>query len=201
MTVPNFIKQVYIKEIGEIARTHDYLSIMLMMMGIEFLGHCADPSNSFAHYGDGYGEKRFNDAAQRLFPKEHWNPSHRLDFYSRLRNGFAHRMKPSKAAQNPMPELVAGKEKIIYLAGRDCPHLHLFENSEFIVLRSDGLYTHFKTACEKCIALIENSKFTKPDFDLRTDDYLSITPALTILPSCQSGILIPGDVTSPNLSS
>ena len=171
MTVSEFIEQVYIKEIGAIQQSHDYLAISLMMTGIELLGHLGDNQNPFNCYTPAIGEKRFNDATQRLFPKKHWEPSHRLNFYLRLRCGFAHKMRPARG--NPGATSVASID--IQLAGPSCPYPHLDENAHRIIVRSDGLYADFERACSKCIELIQRGTYSKPDFDLKTDDFITIT--------------------------
>lgn len=197
MTVPEFIKQVYIDEIGEISAKHHYLSIMLMMMGIEFLGRCADPSNPLDHYDSSYGRKRFNAATNDLFPTAHKTLSNSLNFYSRLRNGFAHKAKPSVAA--PTASAPAARE--IYLAGPDCSFPHLYEDSGCIIIRSDGLYSHFKDACEECIRRINNGTYTKTPFDLKSGEYLCITPIPDASLAVGSLSSVPLTSTVPSLSS
>jgi hypothetical protein len=200
-TVPSFIRQVYIQEIGDIAKEQHYLSIMLMMMGIEFLGQCADPNKPFEYYAEGYGKCRFNDATQRLFPAKHFQISHRLDFYSRLRNGFAHKMRPA----SPRPDgATTQTPKDIYLIGPTNEWPHLYEDDYCVVIRSDGLYEHFKDACEKCINFIEDGTYTKIDFDLKSSEFLSVTPA--VLTSASNGSLghslsATGSLATPSLSS
>ena len=200
-TVPSFIRQVYIEEIGKITEKQHYLSIMLMMMGIEFLGQCADPVKPFAYYATGYGECRFNDATQRLFPAKHAQISHRLDFYSRLRNGFAHKMRPARPR---LDSASTQTPKEIYLIGPTDEWPHLYEDDHCVVIRSDKLYEDFKDACEKCIRYIEDGTYTKIDFDLKTSEFLSVTPA--VISSDPNGISghslsATGSMSTPSLSS
>lgn len=129
----DFIKGVLINEIGDITKTHAYLSFVLISVGIEFLGRCIDDSVRWEEQKSGL----FNNAIAKLMPK--YMP-YRL--YELLRCGLAHSMTPQKGLD--LTETRHNKK-----------HLSVDSDGKLVLVIED-FYNDFKCACEKVINEIDN---------------------------------------------
>jgi hypothetical protein len=126
-----FIQHVLINEIGDIAKTHPYLSFTLIAIGIEFLGKCLSD-------GQDWHKINSNRAFERdlaLLAKEEPIYS-QLNLRNELRNGFAHGLLPkSKLA---LSEVKNGDQ-------------HFSEKDGKTVLVAEIFYRDFVVACKRIL--------------------------------------------------
>lgn len=86
LTTKDFIKETLIAEIGDIVKSHPYLSFYLICSGIEFLGKCLDTSCTWDTTGK--SARHFKSAIKSLFPADYHSEATKL--YKYLRCGLLH---------------------------------------------------------------------------------------------------------------
>lgn len=160
MTPKEFIRQVFINELGVLKDSNPYISFAIMATGIEFLGKCLDESAK--HWNvSGKSKNNFELAIDTLEALKKYHPyltSHKL--WDSLRNGFAHSFVPK------FPLTLSSKA--------ECPHMTLHENNERLNLKCEDFYVDFKNACEEVIAM------TFSDADDKMNKELLSVPELEI---------------------
>lgn len=133
-----FIKQVFIKEVGELIDDHPYISFMVMGAGLEFLGKAID--SNLADWETGKSRKTFDHAVKTLNALSTYRPylaKTSSDLYGSLRCGLLHGAKP--------------KKKITLSSKNEKGHLTTGQNN--LNLRCEEFYAHFKAACEEVISM------------------------------------------------
>jgi hypothetical protein len=89
MNPRDFIQQVFLAELSQIAEKHHFISFSLVGLGTEFLGACLDNYDFEERNLSGL---RFRGAVKALYPHS-YHPYADL-LASHLRNGFAHQFRP-----------------------------------------------------------------------------------------------------------
>jgi hypothetical protein len=155
MNVEDFIKNVLIKEIGDIKSNHPFLAFNLICSGIEFLGKCLkfDIINDFDD-----GNSYFKNTIVELFPENY----HKLKniLWNDLRNGMIHILLPKSK--------IGLSEKRHDMSNLISYQNHPYEQGSQYVLIIEYFYDDFVGACNKVIK-------QKPD--LMEQNILSIPKA------------------------
>jgi hypothetical protein len=141
----DFIKQVFIDDLAELASTSPYIAFAIMAIGIEFLGKCLD--TDAVDWNVPYRAKRnFIKAISQLTPLSNYRP-HAHFLYTNLRCGFAHSFVP--------------KAGLTLSSKKEMPHLHLHGNN--LNLKCEDFYIDFKKACEAVIGMgfLEGNKMNR----------------------------------------
>ena len=149
LTINDFIKQFFIKEIKQIAfgddenkTSHPYLASALMAIGIEFLGKCIRLKNInqtelYQLFEQNHSTNDFNLALQELQSLQKYNnislPNGNL--YKVLRCGFCHTMLP--------------KSNLILMEGNG----NYSVNDGELTLYLESFYNDFERACNELINL------------------------------------------------
>ncbi len=162
MSTKDFIKTVFIEEVGLLTQNQPYIAFMVMGIGIEYLGKCINASTDW--HEEGVSRKRFEEAVNILNSLANYrhligkkNP---YDLYACLRCGMAHAAAP--------------KYSITLSSKNEMENLSVHEDGKRINLKCEDFYTDFRAACEEVInmsGLIE-IKMKKPFLsvpDLSTD--------------------------------
>ncbi len=139
-----FIRHVLINEIGDIVRSHPYLSFTLIAIGIEFLGKCLSEHKDWHKIKP---ERAFQMGLNLMAEEEPMYNT--LNLRDELRNGFAHGLIPkSKIA---LSEVKHGG-------------LHFSERSGKTVLVAEILFRDFVRACKKVLEkdFSEEDKMNRP---------------------------------------
>lgn len=171
MSIEEFIREVLIKEIGEIKNDHPYLAFLLICEGIEFLGKMIadDPweqvGKSEKHF---IGALKTFDALKKYYHEEekHENKQGVIVEYNSLyriiRCGFCHGLRPSSK----------GSEK--YSLGKDKINLSdtIKDEGNSFYLNINQLYLYFKEACEY---FLKNQKSLNKHNELN-NEFLTLTP-------------------------
>ena len=89
MNPKDFIQQVFLAELSQIAEKHHFISFSLVGLGTEFLGACLD---NYDFEERNLSDLRFRGAVKALYPHS-YHPYADL-LASHLRNGFAHQFRP-----------------------------------------------------------------------------------------------------------
>lgn len=85
-----FIRNVLIEEIGEVVKTHPYISFALISVGIELLGKCL--LTNFPHWHRIDSNKAYSKGSSLMEQiDERYS---QINLKDELRNGFAHTFKP-----------------------------------------------------------------------------------------------------------
>ena len=135
MTSKDFIKKIYIDEVGRLTDAGFYhFAFVIMAQGLEVLGSFLDAKPLKAR---DQSKLRFSNAINRLMPKEYaiLNNSHKL--YDQLRASLAHTFTVSRH---------------IYLTSRsdkDFGKKHLQEIDDKLILVAEDFYSDFKKACDR----------------------------------------------------
>lgn len=151
-----FIKQVFIDDLGKIINSQHYISFMVMSIGIEFLGKCLDISTKKWN-ARGKSQKHFENAVNFLASLQSYRQylkSHCL--YESLRCGMAHSASP--------------ENQISLSSGGEKPHLILTGTS--LNLKCENFYKDFKAACEEVISM------SFPPSDKMNNDFITIPGTL-----------------------
>lgn len=139
-----FIQHVLINEIGDIVKSHPYLSFTLIAIGIEFLGKCLSENKDWQKIKP---DRAFQKGLDLMAEEE---PIYnKLNLRDELRNGFAHGLLPkSKLA---LSEVKHGA-------------LHFSERGGKTILVAEILYRDFVRACKKILEIDfpENDKMNEP---------------------------------------
>jgi len=126
-----FIQYVLIDEIGDIVKSHPYLSFTLIAIGIEFLGKCLSDGKDWHKIKP---DRAFQKGLDLLAEAE---PTYnRLSLRDELRNGFAHGFLPKST-----------------LALSEVKHgdLHFSESGGKTILVAEIFYRDFVRACKKVL--------------------------------------------------
>jgi|LauGreDrversion4_2_1035121.scaffolds.fasta_scaffold59572_2 hypothetical protein len=128
-----FIKLVFIEELGDLSNKNHYISFAIMATGIEFLGKCLD--KSAGHWNvSGRSRTNFLEAINSLNSLSKYKPYDAI-LYSDLRCGFSHSFVP--------------KSKLTLSSKDECPHMQ--ENAGRLNLKCEEFYIDFKNACQEII--------------------------------------------------
>ncbi|MEQ8359629.1 MAG: hypothetical protein RH860_09095 [Cytophagales bacterium] len=160
----DFLKKVYIDELGELVNSHPYISFLVVAVGIEFLGKCLDESVDWQD--SGHSKEHFKKAINEIPSFTKYRSllnSHKL--YSEFRCGMAHASLPDAKIT------LSSKEEAT----------HLVETGDKINLKIEDLYSDFKLAVEHIISMSfpENSKMNKAILSVPGDDFNSGTDIVT----------------------
>lgn len=161
MNVQDFIKQLYIKEIGEIKDEHPYMAYMVMGAGIEFLGKVlAQPSRN-----DWFKERESrSDFTTAVSSLPGLNKYDRIKdvLYEQLRCGLLH-------SSLPKDDVKLGDNKAV-------------ENitTAPYILNIDVFYDAFKTACNDVVSKVDTKTLSI------TDDFLDVEER--VVPTQQSQV-------------
>lgn len=157
MNVQDFIKQLYIKEIGEIKNEHPYMAYMVMGAGIEFLGKVlAQPSRN-DWFEDGHSRADFENAVSSLPGLSRYNVI-KNDLYKQLRCGLLHSSLPNaniKLGDNNAVENIT-----------TAPY----------ILNIDVFYDAFKTACDDVVSKVDAKTLSI------TDEFLDVEERVIQVP-------------------
>ena len=135
LTPKDFIKTVFVNEIGSLISGHPYISFMVMGIGIEFLGKCID-SQLLTWNVPNRSQKDFEAAIKKipsLKKYECFLTSYKL--YSSFRCGLAHAASP----------------KFQITLSSKAETGHLIESNNRLNLKVEDFYEDFKDACEYVI--------------------------------------------------
>lgn len=128
-----FIKQVFIDELGELSKKNHYISFAVMAIGIEFLGKCLD--TSAGHWNvSSKSEANFKTAIDELIAFTKYR-NYKDILYTDLRCGFAHSFVP--------------KKKLTLSSKNEMPHMQI--NNDRLNLKCEDFYEDFKLACQEII--------------------------------------------------
>jgi len=148
MTPKEFIKQVFVDELGQIKDSHAYISFAIMAIGIEFLGKCLDDKATDWNVS-GKSKRNFNGAINKLKALSRYRPYlKKYELWNSLRNGFAHSFVP--------------KYPVSLSSKNEAPHLLLYGNG--LNLKCEDFYEDFKNACLEVIDMEfpdKNNKINK----------------------------------------
>ena len=151
----DFIKEVLIKEIGDIANKHAYLSFTLICCGIEFLGKCLDTQvEDFNEYKQNSGEQ-FKCAIIKLFPNKYHDHCQLL--WQGLRNGLVH-------ANTPKSQIgLFSKNDEIYYKILYEQHPVFDKKEDKLIIGVEYFYDDFVEACKKILEMeFSADKMNKP---------------------------------------
>ena len=139
MNVEDFIKNVLIKEIGDIKSNHPFLAFNLICSGIEFLGKCLkfDYINEFDD-----GNSYFKKAIKELFPEKYQRLENVL--WDDLRNGMIHILLPK--SKIGLSEKSHDKTNLVSRQN------HPYEQNSQHILFIEYFYDDFTEACNKVMA-------------------------------------------------
>lgn len=169
LTPKDFIKTVFVNEIGSLISGHPYISFMVMGIGIEFLGKCID-SQLLTWNVPKRSKGDFEAAIKTISSLKKYEPFlTSYDLYSSFRCGLAHAASPKYQ---------------ITLSSKD-ETAHLRENSNRLNLKVEDFYADFKDACEYVIS------YTFPPNDKMNKSFLEVPGT-----GFNSGTAIPTGYTS-----
>jgi hypothetical protein len=147
MNPRDFIQQVFLVELSQIAEKHHFISFSLVGLGTEFLGACLDNYDFEERNLSGL---RFRGAVKALYPHL-YHPYADL-LASHLRNGFAHQFRPGTRLELTKREEAPSKGWI---------HLEPTADGR-ICLVAEDLYRDFAEACNCVLRDIDASKLSHP---------------------------------------
>lgn len=132
LNAKEFIKTVFIDELGSLINDRPYISFMIMGIGIELLGKCID--QDLEDWNRPKRSKRdFNDALKNIPSFQKYKPYiDKYDIYSAFRCGLLHSAVPKYA---------------ITLSSKN-EQAHLVESNDRLNLKVEDFYQDFKEACE-----------------------------------------------------
>lgn len=137
MLPKQFIKGVFVDELGKLKDTNPYIAFAIMAIGIEFLGKCLDKETQNWNIS-GKSKIHFELAVNSLKSLEIYRKyikSH--DLWDSLRNGFAHSFVP--------------KYKLSLSSKDEAPHFYLKNGGLTVNLRCEDFYKDFRNACDEVI--------------------------------------------------
>jgi len=155
LTITDFIEKELIKNIGEIKVKYPFIAFSLIFLGIELIGKCLCPEESFLK---GKGRDAFNLCIKTHMKKYEKFIGTEHDMYTNIRNGFAHSFRQK------------GKFAFTEKGSQD-KNLARLNNGE-IVLHIDDFYKDFIIACNLIINDIKNGILHNPKFN---QPFLKIT--------------------------
>jgi hypothetical protein len=163
LSAKDFIQSVLIDEIGSLIDRHPYISFIIMGIGIEFLGKCADSSLVDWH-ADKRSKRDFKSAINTIPSLQKYVPylaSH--DLYGSFRCGLAHSISP--------------KFKITLSSKNQMAHL--LEDNGRLNLKVEEFYADFKAACHYILNLSYpiNNKMSLNFLEVPGANYLSTISA------------------------
>ena len=160
MQPKDFIKTVFIDELGQIISTHAYISFMVIGIGIEFIGKCIDTQVQDWNQ-QGNSKKHFKKAITDLQAFAKYKPYlNTYKLYHSFRCGLVHAAVP--------------KFQVTLSSKNEAPNLGIFNNR--LNLKIEDLYQDFKSACNEVI----NKNFANND--KMNSPYLQV-PDQNILPN------------------
>lgn len=149
MNVQDFIKQLYIKEIGEIKNEHPYMAYMVIGAGIEFLGKVLEQTSRNDWFAEHHSSVDFKKAVSDLQGLKKYEKIKDV-LYTHLRCGLLH-------SSVPKADLKLGDKN----AEEEI-------STPPYILNIDAFYEAFKNACNDVILKINDKSITI------TDDFLDI---------------------------
>ncbi len=151
LTPKEFIQQFYIDELEKLIGEHNYMAMIIMSVGIEFLGRCEHPDAKWFKDTLQQGGKKkeegyyFKYAIEKIKAFDYYRSKGlKFKLYKYLRCGLVHTSLPS-----PDVTLSSKGEK---------PHLEVNENGS-INIQVEEFHKEFKKACKQVISKIENNKY------------------------------------------
>lgn len=128
-----FIKQVFIDELGVLSQKNHYISFAIMATGVEFLGKCLD--TSAGHWNvSRRSEANFKAAIDNLLAFTKYR-QYKDILYTDLRCGFAHSFVP--------------KANLTLSSKNEMPHMQI--NNGRLNLKCEDFYEDFRLACQEII--------------------------------------------------
>lgn len=144
MNVEDFIKNVLIKEIGDIKSNHPFLAFSLICSGIELLGKFLEYDNVTDLHQYKSGGYFFKKAIDETFNKSNNNYAVvKDDLWTNLRNGMAHTLLPGSTIG--LTETIHNKNEIIN------PENHPYRQGSQYILVIEYFYNDFVEACNEVI--------------------------------------------------
>lgn len=140
ITAEFFISNI-VQEIGEIVKTHPYLSTILISSGIEFLGKCLDSNCTWDQ--EDLSRKHFKKALKSMPDYSYYK---KIDLFDRLRCGMIHQLRP--------------KQKIAL--SKSIPG-HGLKLSDRNIIDINRLFYNFEEATKDVLNRIQTNEFKEGD--------------------------------------
>jgi hypothetical protein len=143
MNPRDFIHQLFLAELSQIAEKHHFISFSLVGLGTDFLGACLDNYDFEERNLSGL---RFRGVVKALYPRSYHQYADLLAAH--LRNGFAHQFRPGTKLELTKREEAPTKGWI---------HLQLTADGRICLVAED-----FAEACKCVLRDIDAGKLSHP---------------------------------------